>query len=76
MSNIGMRQMSVVLTSEQWRLVKYPLMIERRTKYPRWNVVNVSGYGRYIYVQLDVYGSFWQELDELFATYVEGWEKM
>lgn len=76
MSIIGNRTINFWVSADEWRLVRCPLMLEKRAKYPRWNVMDVSGFGNEVYVSMVLFGKFWQELDDIMEIYVKGWERM
>lgn len=76
MSIIGTRTVNFWISAEEWRLVKCPLMLERRAKYPRWDVVDVSGYGDDVHVSMALFGRFWKDLDDIMEIYVNGWERI
>ena len=76
MSIIGTRTVNFWMTAEEWRLARCPLMLERRAKYPRWDVVDVSSYGDVVHISMVLFGKFWHELDDIMGIYVKDWERM
>lgn len=76
MSIIGTRKLNAVVSAKEWKLLRYPLMIEDRMERPRWKLENISGFGQKVYLEFSVFGRFWKDLDEVFSIYVPNWEKM
>ena len=76
MAIIGKRKCSAVVSSKEWESLRCPLLAEERKECPRWKLENVSGFGPDVYIELTVFCDFWKDLDDVFAAYVPGWEKM
>ena len=76
MSIIGTRTVNFWVSAEEWRLARCPLMLERRTKHPRWDIVDMSGYGDCVHVSMALFGKFWEDLDNIMEIYVNGWERI
>lgn len=77
MSTIGTRTLSAVLSRIDWKAVAPTIKSESRRKSPRWTLLDVAGYGPdTVCISLSVNGPFFQDLDNVLATYVLGWEKM
>lgn len=77
MSIIGTRTLSAVLSRADWAVVAPAIKAESRRKSPRWTLLDVAGYGLdTVYLSLSVNGTFFRDLDNVFFTYVPGWEKM
>lgn len=76
MAIIGTRKLRTAVSAKQWELLRYPLKTEERAKFPRWKLENVSSFGPDVYLEFSVFGKFWKDLDEIFATYVPDWEKL
>lgn len=77
MSIIGTRTLSAVLSRADWAVVAPAIKAESRRKSPRWTLLDVAGYGLdTVYLSLSVNGAFFRDLDNVFSTYVPGWEKM
>ena len=73
---ITKRELSAILTRKEWDLISYSIKAERQIEQPRWMLTNVSGYGDDILIQIDVYGNFWKELDDIFCQFIPNWERM
>lgn len=77
MSIIGNRTMSVVLSRSDWQAVAPVIKTESRQKNARWTLLDVAGYGPgTVYLSLSVNGPYFRDLDNVFAVYVPGWERM
>lgn len=77
MSIIGTRTLSAVLSRADCAVVAPAIKAESRRKSPRWTLLDVAGYGLdTVYLSLSVNGTFFRDLDNVFFTYVPGWEKM
>lgn len=77
MSIIGTRTLSAVLSRANWQSVASAIKSEARSKSPRWTLLDVAGYGSdIVHLSLSVNGTFFRDLDNVFFTYVPGWEKM
>lgn len=77
MSIIGNRTMSAILSRADWAAVAPVIKAESRIKSPRWTLLDVAGYGPdAVYLSLSVNGPYFRELDNVFAAYVPGWERM
>lgn len=77
MSIIGTRTLSTVLSRANWQAVAPAIKSESRGKFPRWTLLDVAGYGiDTVHISLSVNGPFFRDLDNVFAAYVPGWEKM
>lgn len=77
MSTIKNRTMSAVLSRADWNACASAIKAESRRPLPRWELLDVAGYGHdTVYLSLSVNGPFFRELDNVFSTYVPGWEKM
>lgn len=76
MTIIGTRKLNVVVSTKEWESLRTPLLAEKRKPSPRWRLENVSGFGPDVYLEFSVFGKFWKDLDEVFAPYVPGWEKL
>ena len=77
MSIIGNRTLSAVLSRSDWAVVAPAIKAESRRKNARWTLLDVAGYGSdTVYLSVSVNGAFFRDLDNVFFTYVPGWEKM
>lgn len=76
MAIIGTRKLKVVVSTKEWESLRAPLLAEKRKASPRWKVENASSFGPDVYLEFAVLGKFWKDLDEVFAPYVPGWEKL
>lgn len=77
MSIIGNRTLSAVLSRADWQAVAPAIKAENRIKSPRWTLLDVAGYGPdTVHISLSFNGTYFLELDNVFAAHVPGWEKM
>lgn len=77
MLTIGTRTLSAVLSRVEWAAVAPAIKSESRRKSPRWTLLDVAGYDPdTVHLSLSVNGSFFRDLDDVFAVHVPGWEKM
>lgn len=77
MSIIGKRTLYTVLSRADWQTVAPAIKAESRRKSSRWSLLDVAGYDPdTVCISLSVNGAFFRDLDNVFFTYVPGWEKM
>ena len=77
MSTIGKGTLSAVLSRADWQAVAPDIKMESRSKFPRWSLLDVAGYGPdTVHLSLSVNGPYFQELDKVFSAHVPDWENM
>ena len=77
MSIVKNRTLSAVLSCSDWQAVAPAIKAESRRKNARWTLLDVASYGSdTVYLSISVNGTFFRDLDNVFFTYVPGWEKM
>ena len=77
MSIIGTRTVSAILSRDEWAAVAPIIKAEKWRCLSRWTLLDVAEYDPdTVYISLSVNGHYFQELDDVFASHVPGWEKM
>lgn len=70
------RTVSAILSRDNWQAVAPVIKREARRKKPRWTLFDVADYGGgYVHLSIALHGSFWADLDAIFAAHVPDWEK-